>query len=45
MTFTLNEGGGDIHTAAQISGKTASMGEGVMQSVLDAMIKEFTKSL
>ncbi len=45
VTFTLDDGGGDIHTAAQISGKAASMGEGVMQSVLDAMIKEFTKSL
>jgi uncharacterized protein len=45
VTFTLNDGGGDIHTAAQISGKAASMGEGVMQSVLDAMIKEFTKTL
>lgn len=45
VTFTLDDGGGKIHTAAQISGKAASMGEGVMQSVLDAMIKEFTKSL
>jgi carbon monoxide dehydrogenase subunit G len=45
VRFTLNDGGGEIHTAAQISGKAASMGEGVMQSVLDAMIKEFTKSL
>ncbi len=45
VTFTLENGGGKIHTAAQISGKAASMGEGVMQSVLDAMIKEFTKSL
>lgn len=45
VTFALDDGGGDIHTAAQISGKAASMGEGVMQSVLDAMIKDFTKSL
>jgi uncharacterized protein len=45
VTFTLDDGGGRIHTAAQISGKAASMGEGVMQSVLDAMIKDFTKSL
>jgi carbon monoxide dehydrogenase subunit G len=45
VTFKLDDGGGTIHTAAQISGKAASMGEGVMQSVLDAMIKDFTKSL
>jgi carbon monoxide dehydrogenase subunit G len=45
VTFTLADGGGQIHTAAQISGKAASMGEGVMQTVLDAMIKDFTKSL
>jgi carbon monoxide dehydrogenase subunit G len=45
VTFTLNDGGGDVHTAAQISGKAASMGEGVVQSVLDALIKDFTKSL
>jgi len=45
VTFTLDDGGGDIHTAAQISGKAASMGEGVMQSVLDALIKDFTQKL
>jgi carbon monoxide dehydrogenase subunit G len=45
VTFTLNDGGGTIHTAAQISGKAASMGEGVVQSVLDALIKDFTQKL
>ena len=45
VTFTLDDGGGEIHTAAQISGKAASMGEGVMQTVLDALIKDFTESL
>lgn len=45
VTFTLNDGGGEIHTSAQISGKAASMGEGVAQSVLDALVKDFTKSL
>lgn len=45
VTFTLNDGGGEIHTAAQISGKAASMGEGVVNSVLDALIKDFTKNL
>ena len=47
VTFTLNDdgGGGSIHTAAQITGKAASMGEGVVQSVLDALIKDFTQKL
>lgn len=45
VTFTLNDGGGEVHTAAQISGKAASMGEGVVQSVLDALIKDFTTRL
>ncbi len=45
VAFTLNDGGGTIHTAAQISGKAASMGEGVVQTVLDAMIKDFTTKL
>jgi carbon monoxide dehydrogenase subunit G len=45
VTFKLSEGGGSIHTAAQISGKAASMGEGVVSSVLDALIKDFTQRL
>lgn len=45
VTFTLSEGGGTIHTAAQISGKAASMGEGVMVTVLDALITDFTGKL
>ena len=45
VTFSLSNGGGTIHTAAQISGKAASMGEGVMVTVLDAMIKDFTGKL
>jgi carbon monoxide dehydrogenase subunit G len=45
VTFTLNDGGGTVHTAAQIAGKAASMGEGVMVSVLDALIKDFTGRL
>jgi hypothetical protein len=45
VTFALSDGGGDIHTAAQISGKAASMGEGVVASVLDALIKDFTTKL
>jgi uncharacterized protein len=45
VAITLNDGGGDIHTKAQINGKAASMGEGVVQSVLDALIKDFTGKL
>src|SRR6218665_1358159 len=30
VKIALNDGGGAIHTAAQISGKAASMGEGVV---------------
>ena len=45
VAFTLADGGGTIHTAATISGKAASMGEGVVSSVLDALIKDFTTKL
>lgn len=45
VTFSLSDGGGTIHTAAQITGKAASMGEGVMVSVLDALIRDFTEKL
>ena len=45
VTFALSDGGGTIHTAAQISGKPASMGEGVVVSVLDALIKDFAGRL
>lgn len=45
VVFTLAEGGGMVHTAAQITGKAASMGEGVVGTVLDALIKDFTTKL
>ena len=45
VTFDVSDGGGTIHTAAQISGKAASMGEGVMVTVLDALITDFTGKL
>ena len=45
VTFSVDDGGGTIHTAAQITGKAASMGEGVVQSVLDALIQDFTQKL
>ena len=45
VTFDLNGDGGAINTKATINGKAASMGEGVVQTVLDAMIKDFTTKL
>ncbi len=45
VTFQLNDGGGTIQTSAQIIGKAASMGEGVVVAVLDAMITAFSQKL
>jgi carbon monoxide dehydrogenase subunit G len=45
VAFALTEGGGTIHTNAQISGKAASMGEGVVTGVLDALITDFSGKL
>ena len=45
VTFQLTDGGGSIHTRAQITGKAASMGEGVMVGVLDGLITDFTTKL
>lgn len=45
VIFTLNGEEGNVHTSAQINGKAASMGEGVVHSVLDALIGDFTSRL
>ena len=45
VTFQLNDGGVTIQTNAQITGKAASMGEGVVAGVLDALITDFTGKL
>jgi carbon monoxide dehydrogenase subunit G len=45
VTFTLSDEGGTLHTAAQITGKAASMGDGVVSTVLDALIRDFTGKL
>ena len=45
VTFQLNDSGGEIHTHAQITGKAASMGEGVVVGVLDGLITDFTTKL
>jgi carbon monoxide dehydrogenase subunit G len=43
--FAIADGGGTLHTNAQITGKAASMGEGVVAGVLDALIQDFTGKL
>jgi carbon monoxide dehydrogenase subunit G len=45
VTYTLTDGGGTIHTSAQITGKAASMGEGVLVGVLDALIADFASKI
>jgi uncharacterized protein len=45
VVFDLKDGGGEIHTKAQITGKAASMGEGAVVGVLDALINDFTTKL
>jgi carbon monoxide dehydrogenase subunit G len=45
VVFTLRDGGGTIQTNAQITGKAASMGEGVVGGVLDALIADFAGKL
>ena len=45
VAFELRDGGGTIHTNAQITGKAASMGEGVVVGVLDALIADFAGKL
>jgi len=45
VAFMLTDGGGTIHTGAQITGKAASMGEGVVVGVLDALVTDFAGKL
>ncbi|HEX3317265.1 MAG TPA: SRPBCC domain-containing protein [Solirubrobacteraceae bacterium] len=45
VTFAVADAEGTVHTHAQISGKAASMGEGVVAGVLDALIMDFTGKL
>lgn len=45
IVFALSDGGGTIHTNARITGKAASMGEGVVAGVLDALVKDFAGKL
>jgi uncharacterized protein len=45
VVFALGDEGGTLNTNAQITGKAASMGEGVVAGVLDALITDFTGKL
>ena len=45
ITFEFTDGGGTIQTNAQITGKAASMGEGVVSGVLDGLVRDFTGKL
>ncbi|MGH3135625.1 MAG: SRPBCC domain-containing protein [Gaiellaceae bacterium] len=45
VVIALSDGGGTIHTNAQITGTAASMGEGVMVGVLDALVADFAGKL
>ena len=45
VVFALHDGGGTIQTTARITGKAASMGEGVVQGVLAALIADFAGKL
>jgi uncharacterized protein len=45
VVFQLHDGGGVVQTHAQISGKAASMGEGVVAGVLDGLVTDFTGKL
>jgi carbon monoxide dehydrogenase subunit G len=45
IVFRLAGGGGTIETKAQITGKAASMGDGVMVGVLDGLISDFSRKL
>jgi carbon monoxide dehydrogenase subunit G len=45
VTITLHHEGGTIHTEASLRGKVASMGEGMVETVLDALITDFAERL
>jgi carbon monoxide dehydrogenase subunit G len=45
VTLTLHEGGGALHTSAEITGEAATAGEDVIAGVLDGLIKGFTDKL
>ncbi len=45
VTITIGGDGGTVDVNANVSGKAASMGEGTVQAVLEALVKQFTANL
>jgi carbon monoxide dehydrogenase subunit G len=45
VTITIGGDGGTVDATANVSGQAASMGEGTVQSVLQALVKQFTANL
>ena len=44
-TIQVGGDGGTVDVTANVSGKAASMGEGTVQAVLEALVKQFTSNL
>ena len=45
VTITIGGDGGTVEGTANVSGKAASMGEGTVQAVLEALVKQFSGNL
>ena len=45
VTISIGGDGGTVDVNANVSGKAASMGEGTVQAVLEALVKQFTGNL
>jgi len=45
VTITIGGDGGTVEAVANVSGKAASMGEGTVEAVLQALVKQFTGNL
>jgi carbon monoxide dehydrogenase subunit G len=45
VTIQIGGDGGTVDATANVSGKAASMGEGTVQAVLQALVKQFTANL
>jgi carbon monoxide dehydrogenase subunit G len=45
VTIQIGGDGGTVDATANVTGKAASMGEGTVQSVLQALVKQFTTNL
>lgn len=45
VTIQIGGDGGTVDATANVTGKAASMGEGTVQSVLQALVKQFTANL